>query len=84
VSRLTSNGPVAVISDLGIVRPDDLAKELTLISVHPGVTVDQVRSVTGWNLKISERLEMTPTEDELLMLRELGRRTALAHGLESL
>jgi glutaconate CoA-transferase, subunit B len=75
--RLPGRGPVAVISDLGILRPDNLSKELTPTSVHPGVTVDEVRSVTGWNLKVSESLEMTqaPTEDELMTLRELERRT---------
>ena len=83
---LPGSGPVAVISDLGILRPDDLSKELTLTSVHPGMTVDEVRSVTGWNLKVSESLQMTqaPTEDELMTLRELERRTAFAHGSQFL
>ncbi len=83
---LPGRGPVAVISDLCILRPDDFSKELTLTSVHPGVTVDEVRSVTGWNLKVSETLEMTqaPTEDELMTLRELERRTAFAHRSQSL
>jgi glutaconate CoA-transferase subunit B len=83
---LTGEGPVAVISDLGILQPDRLSKELTLTSLHPGVTLDEARAATGWELKVSPALQTTPapTADELLVLRELEQRTALAHGLESL
>jgi glutaconate CoA-transferase subunit B len=75
-----------VISDLGILEPDGLSKELTLASLHPGVTLDEVRAATGWDLKVSPDLRMTPapTSDELLVLRELERRTTLAHSSESL
>jgi len=82
---LTGEGPVAVISDLGILQPDHFCKELTLTSLHPGVTLDEVRTATGWDLKVSPDLHTTPapTADELLVLRELEQRTAQAHGLES-
>jgi glutaconate CoA-transferase, subunit B len=82
---LTGAGPAAVISDLGILTPDPLSKELTLTNVHPGVTVDEVRAATGWDLKISPDLQITPapTVNELVVLRELEQRTALAHQLES-
>jgi glutaconate CoA-transferase, subunit B len=83
---LTGQGPVAVISDLGILQPDHLSKELTLTRLHPGVRLDEVLAATGWDLKISPDLQITPapTSDELLVLRELEQRTALAHGLETL
>ncbi len=83
---LVGKGPVAVISDLGILEPDGASKELTLTSLHPGVTIDEIRSMTGWDLKISENMQMTPapTGDELAILRELELRTASAHKLESL
>ncbi len=41
--RLPGRGPTAVITDLGILTPDPVTKELTLTSVHPGVTVETVR-----------------------------------------
>jgi len=83
---LRGQGPVAVISDLGILEPDGLSKELTLTSLHPAGTLDEVRAATGWDLKVSPDLRMTPapTSDELLVLRELERRTMLAHSSESL
>ncbi|MEQ1946228.1 MAG: CoA-transferase [Bryobacteraceae bacterium] len=79
--RLPGKGPVAVITDLGILTPDPETKELVLTSVHPGVTVDQVVAETGWPLKVAEQVKTTPepTELELRVLRELNERTAKAH-----
>ena len=81
---LPGKGPVAVISDLGILRPDDVTKELVLTQIHPGVQVDEIKSATGWQLRISPNLEVTPppTTEELTCLRDLEQRTALAHGLK--
>lgn len=79
--KLRGKGPVAVITDLGILTPDPATKELTLTSLHPGVTVEQVVAATGWELKVAPALESTvpPTEQELAVLRDLNARTARAH-----
>ncbi|TDQ01440.1 CoA-transferase subunit beta [Labedaea rhizosphaerae] len=70
---LRGAGPTLVITDLGILRPDPETFELTLTSVHPGVTLEQVRAATGWDLKVAPELEHTaaPTEPELAALRAL-------------
>lgn len=64
-------GPSLVVTDLGELRPVD--GELTLTAVHPGVTVDQARELTGWDLRVSPELSVTPapTDDELATLRAL-------------
>ncbi|HVZ23806.1 MAG TPA: CoA-transferase [Vicinamibacterales bacterium] len=79
--RLPGKGPVAVITDLGIMTPDPVTKELTLTSVHPGVTVEKVVAETGWTLKVAPTVEATapPTAQELSVLRDLQERTAKAH-----
>ena len=79
---LRGKGPSAVITDLGILSPDPATKELTLTSIHPGVTVEQVKAATGWPLKVSPVLETTraPEAAELAVLRELLSRTADKHG----
>jgi glutaconate CoA-transferase, subunit B len=61
-----------VVTDLGILEPDALG-ELTLTRLHPGVTVEQARAATGWELKVAPRLGETepPTAAELEALREL-------------
>ncbi|MBV8100692.1 MAG: CoA-transferase subunit beta [Verrucomicrobia bacterium] len=78
---LSTKGPTSVITDLGILTPDKDSRELTLTSIHPGVTLDQVRAATGWDLKIADRLEVTgaPNANELHVLRDLEARTAAAH-----
>jgi glutaconate CoA-transferase subunit B len=79
--RFPGKGPTAVISDLAILTPDSRTKELILTSVHPGVTVDQARTATGWPLKIAAEVQITPapSETELAVLRDLQSRTARAH-----
>lgn len=75
-------GPTAVITDLGVLVPDPETRELTLAALHPGITVEQARANTGWDLKVASSLAQTraPTADELAVLRDLHARTARAHG----
>ncbi len=79
--RLRGAGPTTVITDLGVLTPDPDTNELTLVAVHPGVGVDQVKAATGWDLKESPDVRVTdpPTDVELSVLRDLKRRTAEAH-----
>jgi glutaconate CoA-transferase, subunit B len=78
---LPGRGPAAVITDLGILTPDPQTKELTLTSLHPGVTVGQARAATGWPLKVAHDVTQTepPSPAELAALRDLNERTARAH-----
>jgi glutaconate CoA-transferase, subunit B len=64
-------GPLVVITDLGILEPDPVTRDLTLTALHPGVTVDQVREATGWDLAVAPDPARTepPTEQELNVLR---------------
>ena len=70
---LRGAGPTLVITDLGVLRPDRDTRELVLTAVHPGVTVDQVRAATGWDLRVADAVATTPapTTAELAALREL-------------
>jgi len=70
---LPGRGPVKVITDLGILEPDPSSRELTLTAIHPGVTLDQVREATGWELKVAADLQTTaePTDEQLSALRAL-------------
>ncbi|MDE0605181.1 MAG: CoA-transferase subunit beta [bacterium] len=70
---LRGRGPSAVISDLGVLRPHPETRELMLTSVHPGVSVNDVREATGWDLPVANEVEVTPvpTFEELAVLRDL-------------
>src|SRR5215831_518284 len=39
--KLPGKGPTAVITDLGILTPDAVTRELTLTSLHPGITPEK-------------------------------------------
>jgi len=79
--KLPGKGPTAVITDLGVMTPDPVTKELTLTSIHPGITVEKVIESTGWALKVAPQLSTSeaPTATELRVLRDLNERTARAH-----
>jgi glutaconate CoA-transferase subunit B len=66
------SGPTSVVTDLGTYAFDDATGEMTLMTMHPGVTVDQVRENMGWDPRVSPDLGETPppTEEELRLIRE--------------
>ena len=66
-------GPVRVITDLGILEMSEEHGELILAAIHPGVTVETIAQATGWDLIISPNLVVTPepTQIELDTLRQL-------------
>ena len=64
-------GPAAIISTLGILRPDPKTKEFYLDAYYPFTTIDEVKANTGWDLKISQHVKIVPepTAKELEDLR---------------
>ncbi|WP_026912615.1 3-oxoadipate--succinyl-CoA transferase [Patulibacter minatonensis] len=70
---LRGRGPSAVITDLGVLQPDPVTKELVLVELLPGATVQQARERTGWDLRVADdpRRTAEPTAEELTALREL-------------
>jgi glutaconate CoA-transferase subunit B len=70
-AKLRGGGPQAVVTDLGIMKPDETG-ELILTALHPGKTVEMVRENTGWDIKVAPELSTSdpPKEEELRILRE--------------
>jgi len=68
---LRGKGPIAVVTDLGILEPDEKG-ELIVTALHPGCTLVQMRENTGWALRAKPSLCITapPQEEELRILRE--------------
>jgi glutaconate CoA-transferase, subunit B len=68
---LRGGGPQAVVTDLGILEPDENG-ELVLAALHPGVTFEQARQNTGWDLKSVPDMRYTDhlKEEELRILHE--------------
>ncbi len=80
--RLPGKGPVAVVTDLCLMEPDPVTKELMVTQLHPGIAREQVSKATEWEIRFAPELKETaaPTSLELETLRDLERRTKLAHG----
>jgi len=68
---LRGKGPLAVVTDLGILEPDKKG-ELILKALHPTKTIEQAIENTGWQLKVSPNLETTLklTNKELKILHD--------------
>jgi glutaconate CoA-transferase, subunit B len=68
---LLGGGPAAIITTLCVLRFPEGGGEAFLSSVHPGHSVDEVRSETGWDLKVAVDVSETaqPTEAELAAIR---------------
>ena len=70
---LIAGGIYRVVTDFGIFGFDDHSKRMQLLALHQGITADQVRANTGFELLVATDLEVTdtPTEHELAVLRHL-------------
>jgi glutaconate CoA-transferase subunit B len=68
---LRGAGPLAVVTDIGILEPDE-SGELVLTALHPGRTADEAKANTGWDLIVAPSLRHTepPSIEELRILRE--------------
>lgn len=62
-----------VVSDLGVFDFATPDRSMRLASVHPGVTVDQVREATGFTLTVPDDVPYTrdPSPAELHLIREV-------------
>jgi len=78
---LTTKGPTRLITDLCVMEPDPITREMCVTSIHPGVAREELQASTGWPLRYSDGVRETPppTARELTTLRELQERTRRAH-----
>ncbi|MFJ8849551.1 CoA-transferase subunit beta [Streptomyces sp. NPDC102437] len=62
-----------VVSDLGVFDFATPDRSMRLASLHPGVTIDQVREATGFALTIADDVPYTrePSAAELSLIREV-------------
>jgi glutaconate CoA-transferase, subunit B len=77
-----TKGPTKLVTDLAVFEPHAETKEMTVVSIHPGVTREQIQENTGWAVRYAGKVGETPapTVQELKVLRDLNARTARAHG----
>jgi glutaconate CoA-transferase, subunit B len=69
-ARKHGSGPCYLVSDLG--QFDFANGRMRLVTFHPGVTIEKIRSHTGFTFEISENVSetMPPSRTELDLLRK--------------
>jgi len=77
-----SKGPTRLITDLCLFEPDPETQEMTVVSIHPGVTREQIIETCGWTPSFAAHVAGTRAPDarELEVLRDIQARTKAAHG----
>jgi glutaconate CoA-transferase, subunit B len=76
-----TKGPTKLITDMCVMEPDPVTREMTVATIHPGVSREALQAATGWPLKYSGTVGETPpaTSLELEVLRDIQTRTKRAH-----
>jgi acyl CoA:acetate/3-ketoacid CoA transferase beta subunit len=66
-------GPYRVITQLGLYDFDGDTKRLRLLALHPGVTVEDIKANSSFEILIPEQVQTTqpPTEEERRLLHEI-------------
>jgi glutaconate CoA-transferase subunit B len=67
------SGPYRVITQLGVYDFDEKTKAMRLVSLHPGVSLEDVRANSGMEIIIPEEISDSPlpTEAEWRILQEI-------------
>src|SRR5256714_13162790 len=67
-------GPYRVITDLAIMGYHDETKRMQVLSLHPGVTMEQVRAATSFPIDAIDQIEQTaPPGAQELHILQIGR-----------
>lgn len=72
-ARLSGGGPAFVVTPLCTMDFDPESLRMRLVSLHPGVGIEEVRDATGFELLVPDQVPVTtePTALQLAILRDL-------------
>jgi glutaconate CoA-transferase subunit B len=65
-------GPILVVTDMALFDFAPPTHEMRLISLHPGIAIDQVRAMIGWEVCVATDVGSTPAPSaaELVAIRQ--------------
>lgn len=68
----SGHGVSTVITPLALLRRPDKFGELCITQIHPGLTLEDVKAATGWDIPVADDVFETPrpTREEIRLLRE--------------
>jgi acyl CoA:acetate/3-ketoacid CoA transferase beta subunit len=69
---LRGGGPRRVITDMAVLGFDNPSRTASVVSIHPGVQLEELLDNTGFPLHVPDPLPVTPgpTEEQLKLLRD--------------
>ena len=69
---LPGGGPWRVLTDKAVLGFDPESHRMVLVSIHPGVTHEDIRESTGFPLDVAADCPVTmgPSEEEIRLIRE--------------
>jgi glutaconate CoA-transferase, subunit B len=72
--NLPGAGPALVITDRALFSFDNPQREMTLVELAPGETVESVQAEVSWPLRVAPELRQMapPTEEELSIIKRLA------------
>jgi glutaconate CoA-transferase subunit B len=68
---IPGRGPELVITDKALFNFENTKREMQLVSLYPGVSLEQVQAEMGWPVRLAESLSEVrpPTSEELQLIR---------------
>mgnify|MGYP003618667948 CR=1 FL=1 len=65
-------GPDKVITDRALFTFDNPEREMMLVELAPGETIENVQAVVGWPVRVADEMRQmeTPSTEELTLIRE--------------
>jgi glutaconate CoA-transferase, subunit B len=68
---LNRGGPMAVVTNMGVLKFAETTKEMYLTEYYPGISIESILENTGFPIETSSAKQSTPPSDEeLRLLRE--------------
>ena len=73
-----NRGPLAVVTDKGVLRFDEKTKRMYLAGYYPGVTIEDIVENTGFEIDTSRAVQLeAPSEEIIKMIRRYRSRTSI-------
>ncbi len=69
---LRGGGPSRILTDKAVLGFDDVTRRMKVLSIHPGISHEDLRASTGFDLQVPADCPVTaaPTEQQIRLIRE--------------
>lgn len=69
----SGGGPVAIFTNLAVLKPNPVTRELEIAEIFPFTTIAEVKENTGFDIKPAADCKVTPvpTDEEIRVIREV-------------